>query len=70
LITQLSEDGEIKSKPVHEIIKVMSFDGKRLVPEDYVVGSASKSYIKDCLGQHQTLITYNTDYQPTLFDDY
>jgi len=70
LITQLSEDGEIKSKPLKEIIKVLSFDGKRLVPKDYVVGSASESYVKECIGHHQSLITDNTVNQPTLFDDY
>ena len=70
LITQFSEDGEIKPKPLHEIIKVISFNGTRLVPKDYVVGSASESYIEECLGQPQPLMPYNTGNQPTLFDDY
>ena len=69
LITQLSENGEIKSKLLHKIIKVISFDGKRLVPKNYIIGSASERYIEECLGRRPNLVIYNTDNQPTLFDD-
>ncbi|MCE2517263.1 MAG: hypothetical protein J4F41_05360 [Alphaproteobacteria bacterium] len=70
LITQLTEAGEIKSKPVHEITKVISFDGERLVPSSYIIGSASEKYLEKCLSQKTVLEVYKTNDQPTLFDDY
>jgi hypothetical protein len=34
-VSQITEDGEIKKRPVKEIRKVISFNGERLVPENY-----------------------------------
>lgn len=36
-VSQITEDGEIKKRPVKEIRKVVSFNGERLVPENYSV---------------------------------
>ena len=34
-VSQITEDGEIKKRPIREIKKVISFNGERLVPENY-----------------------------------
>jgi len=36
-VSQITEDGEIKKRPVKEIRKVISFNGERLVPENYSI---------------------------------
>ena len=42
-VSQITEDGEIKKRPVKEIKRVISFNGARLVPENYSFDHSQKS---------------------------
>lgn len=51
-VSQITEDGEIKKRPVKEIRKVISFNGERLVPENY-----SFDFSKTLKSEHEDMFS-------------
>ena len=44
LVSQVTRDGKVVNKSMKQITKVISFKGKRLVADDYEIGSASEFF--------------------------